>query len=291
MKLGKKSIVLAATAIGGLAIVTATPGLANHSWGSYHWERTSTEIEIPVFDHTQGTWPARVAQANFDWNQSLVIESELFKLGDGQSSCGHVLNEIHVCNADYGDNGWLGIASISVSRGRTTHILAGSTKINDYYFDNYAYYNTPAWRQLVTCQEIGHDYGLGHQNENFNTDATDSCMEYTSDPTNNTHPDYHDYDQLESIYAHSHGGDTSGPGPGGGGGGGKGKKLGVPGNGPAEWGQAIGFDAHGKANLYKREMAGYDIITHVTWTVEAATEHDHEDSPRRHSGEVVFPGS
>lgn len=289
MKIDRKLTGMAAVAIGALAVVTAGPGLANHSWGSYHWERKSPEITIPVIDHTTSTWPSRVATAVSDWNQSIFIDSGRTALGDGATACGMVLNEIHVCNGDYGDNGWLGIASISVSRGRSTHIIAGSTKLNDYYFDGYPAgtgYNTSAWRQLVTCQEIGHDYGLGHQNEDFNTDATDSCMEYTYDPTNNTHPDFHDYDQLELIYAHDHiDGGTTSPGPGKGGGK---NKLGVPGNGPAEWGQAIGVDAHGRANLYKREMAGYDIITHVTWTIEETTAHDHEDGPRQHSGDHYF---
>ena len=54
----------------------------------------------------------------------------------------------------------------------------------------------------MTCQEIGHDYGLGHQDEDFSTDATSSCMEYTSIPAGNEHPDAHDYNQLLSVYNH-----------------------------------------------------------------------------------------
>ena len=68
-----------------------------------------------------------------------------------------------------------------MTRGKTTHIIAGSTKLNDHYF-NLPQYSGESWAQLVACQEIGHDYGLGHQDENFNTDLTTSCMDYTSAP-------------------------------------------------------------------------------------------------------------
>ena len=63
-------------------------------------------------------------------------------------------------------------------------------------------YNTPAWRQMVTCQEIGHTFGLDHQDENFNNPNLGTCMDYTSNPSTNMHPNQHDYDQLVTIYSH-----------------------------------------------------------------------------------------
>ncbi len=32
------------------------------------------------------------------------------------------------------------------------------------------------------CQEIGHDFGLDHQDENFNNPNLGTCMDYTNDP-------------------------------------------------------------------------------------------------------------
>lgn len=75
------------------------------------------------------------------------------------------------------------------------------TKLNDYYF-NQPTYNSPAWRQLVTCQEIGHTFGLDHQDESFSNPNLGTCMDYTNDPSTNQHPNAHDYDQLATIYAH-----------------------------------------------------------------------------------------
>ena len=243
------------------AAIVAGPAIANHAWSTYHWSTPNGIATPTVVDNTVGAWKPRVSIAVADLNRSNNIDSALTTSTTNQKRCPMVSGTIQVCNSAYGQTGWLGIASISLSGG---HIVAGSTKLNDTYFA-YPQYNTETWKQLVTCQEIGHDYGLGHQNEDFNTDLTTSCMEYTSWPDGNEHPDAHDYQQLASIYGHA---DTGGGGGGGGpgNGGGKGKPLGIdPGNSPAEWGKAVGKDAAGRPNEYVRNFNGYTIITHVTW--------------------------
>jgi hypothetical protein len=120
--------------------------------------------------------------------------------------CDPIAGQILVCNAPYGQRGWLGIASIWLSNG---HISQGTTKLNDTYF-SMARYNTDAWRQFVTCQEVGHDFGLAHQDENNNNTNLGSCMDYTAYPDgggtggskSNRAPNAHDYAQLDAIYDH-----------------------------------------------------------------------------------------
>jgi hypothetical protein len=70
--------------------------------------------------------------------------------------------------------------------------------MNDTYF-NQAPYNTPEERNHVMCQEVGHTFGLGHQDESGADLGT--CMDY-SQSLNSQHPNQHDYEQLEIIYAH-----------------------------------------------------------------------------------------
>ena len=50
---------------------------------------------------------------------------------------------------------------------------------------------------MVMCQEVGHDFGLDHQDENFNNPNLGTCMDYTNDPSTNQHPNAHDYEELD----------------------------------------------------------------------------------------------
>ncbi|HEX8224946.1 MAG TPA: hypothetical protein VF605_14090 [Allosphingosinicella sp.] len=194
-----KKTILKVAAFATAAGLVASPVFAVHSWNGYHWARTSTQISPPVVDIVTSQWTNYVTTAVADWNRSTVIESPYSKSSGNGRTCKPIAGKILVCNAAYGQNGWLGIASIWLTNG---HISQGTTKLNDTYYAM-AQYNTPAWRAAVTCQEIGHDYGLGHQDEDFSTDATSSCMEYTSVPAGNEHPDSHDYNQLLSVYNHT----------------------------------------------------------------------------------------
>lgn len=255
--------------------VAAAPLLAHHQWATYQWGSDGVSpITPPIVDNTDSRWNGHVSQAVSDWNASEFISSNI-EYGNN-STCGMTTGTIQVCNDDYGDNGWLGIATIALRDGKIT---AGSTKLNDNYFERDRY-NNYTWRQLVTCQEIGHDYGLGHQNENFSTDETTSCMEYTSNPEGNEGPDFHDYDELARMYSSGSGdgGGTKGPkggkgGGGGGKGGGKGKnkaRIALPdvGNTPSNWGRPTAFLPNGKPYRFIRSSGNYTFITHVTWAPE-----------------------
>ena len=243
---------IAATSVVAIA---AAPGFASHSWSTYHWQRTTTEISPPVGDNVSSVWDSYLRTAVADWNRSTRIESPLVAGQSNPRNCRPNAGRIEVCNHTYGQTGWLGIAQIWLSGG---HISQGITKLNDTYF-NTAQYNTPAWRALVTCQEIGHDYGLGHQDEDFSTDATTSCMDYTSRPEGNEHPDAHDYEQLELIYNHAESGSTA-VAPG--------SSAQAGGNGPSEWGRPIAFTRDGRPHVYQLDLPdGRRLITHVFWAL------------------------
>jgi hypothetical protein len=58
--------------------------------------------------------------------------------------------------------------------------------------------------QHVICQEIGHTFGLDHQDESGI--SLNTCMDYyhntSASDTKSTHPNQHDYDELATIYQH-----------------------------------------------------------------------------------------
>jgi hypothetical protein len=207
----RPSLRVAAFAAVSLAAIAA-PAIANHRWSTYHWNRPSGEVQPRVGDNVGAAWDnyLRVAMngdssGHRGWNYSAYVQSPVVAGSTGRQNCKAVAGTIQVCNYKYGQKGWLGIATIWLSGG---HIAQATTKLNDTYF-NMARYNTPGWRHLVACQEVGHNYGLGHVNENFNDLNTGSCMDYTNDPTgkagtngtlSNEYPNQHDFDELKIIY-------------------------------------------------------------------------------------------
>ncbi len=177
------------------------PTSADHAWGNYHWARTSNPFTLKLGDNVSSAWDAYLGEASSDWSISSVLDTTVVAGGTKPKSCRPTSGRAEVCSERYGYTGWLGIAQIWVSG---DHITQGIVKLNDTYFNTRSY-NTPAWRRLVMCQEIGHIFGLDHQDENNTNPNLGSCMDYTSDPDgppSNEHPNFHDYQQLEAIYEH-----------------------------------------------------------------------------------------
>lgn len=58
-----------------LALV-AFPGSAsaNHSWGKYHWARTSNPFTLKVGDNVNSSWDSYLNEAISDWNPSTVLD-------------------------------------------------------------------------------------------------------------------------------------------------------------------------------------------------------------------------
>ena len=146
----------------------STASYAVHSWSDYHWARTTSSFDLTIVNSTTADWDDYVTQAVGDWGQSGVLNMVEDMSGSTQSrvrrQCKGGAGQVRICNLGYGQTGWLGIAGISIDS--DGHITTGYTKLNDTYFE-LDYYNHPDWKQSVTCQELGHNVGLGHQDENL----------------------------------------------------------------------------------------------------------------------------
>ena len=268
-----KKILTRAALLFGLVVVVSVAGsaYASHSWGNYHWARTANPFTLKTVDSVTSTWDAYLDTAISDWSASSVLnltkEAGLIGSSD-RKRCKPIAGKIRACNQTYGKNGWLGLAQIWASG---SHITQATTKVNDTYF-NTATYNTPAWKRLVMCQEIAHDFGLAHQNEGFGAPNLGSCMDYTNDPDgggaygpSNEHPNQHDYDQLVTIYTHLDSSTTIGQLVG--------KAFGLARadevQNDEEWGEAVGHDASGRANEFVKYTGnGNRVVTHVFWVLE-----------------------
>lgn len=246
-----------ALAVGVALAAVAAPVLASHSWSGYHWARTSSELTVPVGDNVDSRWDSHLQVAVADWNKSTVIQSPLVPGSSSPKRCGAVSGTIQVCNSRYGRTGWLGIAQIWLSNG---HISQGITKLNDTYFDT-ASYNKPEWRAMVTCQEIGHDYGLDHQDDVFENGNLGTCMDYTNSPLgppSNEHPNAHDYDQLLSVYNHVENAMVASRSRSA-----AGTEIGQE---LKDLGRAVESDSRGRPIKFVREISRTEkIVTHIIW--------------------------
>jgi hypothetical protein len=269
----------------------STEADASHSWGKYHWARTSNPFTLKLGDNVSSEWDSYLIAASGpaepypvdpsptfistnDWSDSSVLDTTVVAgqartSGDSPTTCRPTLGRVEVCNAAYETN-WLGLAQIWVSG---NHIVKGTTKVNDTHY-NTAKYNTPAWRHLVMCQEIGHTFGLDHQDETFNNTNRGSCMDYTNDPDggpggasstdrSNEQPNRHDYNQLETIYAHLDGTTTVGTTS-------TGSTLPPAANqgafnSRAEWGRLVEESPNGNVELWVRSFG--DEAKLITWVI------------------------
>lgn len=263
------AVVLGALA-GGLSSTTAS---AAHAWGPYHWAATSLPFSLPIGDSlTTADWKAHLATTIANWNSPTAFGASstpinsVIVVGQAGKRCAMVAGTTQVCNGGYGNNGWLGLATINIVNGQ--HITQGSAKLNDSYFGT-TKYNNPNQRLHVMCQEVAHTFGLGHQSENGS--SLNTCMDYFSNTGVNatsslsTTPNKHDFDQLNLIYSHADSSTTVASTP----------KLASRGvdisDDPSSWGQLMSQSANGRSSIYERFNAdGSKTVTHVYWTEEAA---------------------
>lgn len=248
-------LILAAT-----FFITSSTAYANHAWGDYHWARTTPSFTLLLGDNLTTSWDSYLAQTSMDWSSSNVLDTEVVsgntnntKGRNTPKNCTPTTGRSEVCNAKYGTNGWLGIASIWASGG---HITAGTVKLNDTYYSTPSY-NTPAWKNLVMCQEVGHLFDLGHQDENFANTNLGTCMDYTNNPESNQHPNQHDFEMLASIYNHLDTTTTLSSSA---------AVLAQDSNNMSDWGKEIHRSSDGRSSVFEKDLGSDNrVLRHVYW--------------------------
>jgi hypothetical protein len=284
MKLATRLGLAACVALGAL-----TPASANHWWGGYRWaSSTPGKLSVRVNVAVDSVWAPYVTQSIADWENPIVGGvSDVLTLPNGtvtvdRRKCNPIRGQVLVCNYAYGMRGWLGIASIwTDTNGR---IIQGTTKLNDSYYGSTSRYNNYGFRAMVACQEVGHDFGLAHQDENFTNVNKGSCMDYTNTPypdanytgsngsLKNDRPNFHDYEQLGTIYAKADNYDSATTTAA--------TNFGIrqvgqaaeagsergSGDSPADWGTPVHRDSYGRPDQFVRGYPdGTKMITHVLW--------------------------
>jgi hypothetical protein len=253
--MSRKSAGLLTVALAVLAFQPSTS--ANHRWRKFHWARESNPFTVKLGKNLSTAWTSYLTSASADWNNSDVLFTTTVTGGTNPSTCAPTAGRVEVCNAAYGTTGWLGVAQVWVSRG--SHITQGTVKVNDTYF-NQARYNSPSWRQQVMCQEVGHTFGLDHQDENFNNANLGTCMDYTNDPDgppSNVSPNSHDFEELAIIYGHFDSFTSVRAATG---------QANAALHNVSEWGQLVKVAHGGKTQIFERQLPnGQRVVTFVIW--------------------------
>ena len=270
--------------------VVPVSAFADHSWGNYHWARTVNPFRLILVDNVSSAWDGYLDTALSDWTGSSVLDLAK-EPGDPTNlrRCPAISGRVEVCSTTYGNNGWLGVAQIWISG---DHITQGTVKLNDTYFKT-AKYNTDAWKNLVMCQEVGHTFGLDHQDETLDNLNLGTCMDYTNYPEggpqgsfdygpSNLHPNAHDSEELGIIYSHVDSTSTVGQTV-------QNRRGRTPPAladtdsdepvqlGTAQWGKLIRSRNHGRTELYELDLGrGHKVVTHVIWA-----EPEEEARPQR----------
>jgi hypothetical protein len=238
-----------------------TVSTEQHAWSTYHWARQSNPVSLELGDNVNSTWDSYLRSASYAWSNPPntawpdVIETTVVDPGGTTADpkrCTPTMGRVEVCNARYGQNGWLGVAQISIDS--SGHIVRGTAKMNDTYF-SMTKYNNIEWRSHVMCQEVGHTFALGHQS----TSGADlhTCMDYANSPDlDNRVPNEHDYQQLGAIYKqHMDNNTTTKP---------TASATKVHPNERAAWGQLKYRSANKHTEIYEREYKnGEKLVTFV----------------------------
>jgi predicted Zn-dependent protease len=193
-------------------------GPGSHEVPIGHWYSTAMPTRISVDDRNLSPlYRQFVPKALRDWNlaTSVVITE------NGTDSV-----QIPIKDGDYGQTGWVGVTNIHYNG---DHISSAPVFINNHWM-NTSSYNNDVQRTYVVEHELGHAFGVGHQDTDFCNVNTGSVMDYTysieggthqaapcdSDshdsippPTinfgvNNKHPNQNDINTIQHQYDHHH---------------------------------------------------------------------------------------
>lgn len=226
-----------------------------HDWWLWHWHKRTLGMFMIAF-----TAPVSAEAARADWDAP-------FNVMNLPRVTHH--SDVSVLDGNYGDTGWGGLAQIidwSVhfhcwwifcypNPGAIVH--AHATLNTTYFWSGENTGTVFDAARGVQCQEIGHTFGLDHQDENQSNPNLGTCMDYTSNPLGppaNTKPNAHDYDELYLIYNHADAVTTVG------------SASATVANNPNDWGKAVRFIRDGRGRVFVKDLgAGRQMVTFVIW--------------------------
>jgi len=159
------------------------------------WANNGTGLAITVMNSCDESWTPIFNVYIHAWDNgtpdALTLTTENHP---HDPECEAHIGRINVCNGDYGNTDWQGVAR--TFRRATGFVLSSTAMLNDYHLKEASL----AQRLYTMCHEQGHAYGLDHTDENhYNVDLGE-CMDYTAKYSNNLMPGQVNFDRLYHLY-------------------------------------------------------------------------------------------
>lgn len=192
---------LLVVAIVAAMALNASSAMAKHQWSNYHWEFPAGQNQLTINVNNCQVSPSHTRDydynvavhfsgPNVDWNDVIFDWGDAIAIASG--SCPGLVTDandplgafntrsalfaydatltgpadegtVNAFNANYGNNGWVGLAIINIEQSSgDNHIVYGEVYLNDYYATVSNTYNNALVMRKVQCQEVGHIFGLDH---------------------------------------------------------------------------------------------------------------------------------
>jgi len=174
-------------------------------------------LRLKIANALTSDWDEYFTMAIEDWEGAARVDGDADVLSlqterlEADPACTPIEGVMKVCNNDYGATGWEGINECLIMG---DFIISSVAKMNEYYlhpdkFMGLLQGSTATIqdkRRYTMCHEIGHGFGLSHQDETFSNADLNTCMDYSSRPQNNLRPNPADYQALNRLYGDGEGG-------------------------------------------------------------------------------------
>jgi hypothetical protein len=118
-----------------------------YTWRSDYIQPNNGGLHLTLLNALDDTWQDEFYDATSDWQESPALSLEIDRV-DVDYECNRIDGVMVICNANFGETGWVGINQNEIKR---DVIVSSVTKMNEYYLRNAEYEH----RRYTMCHEVG----------------------------------------------------------------------------------------------------------------------------------------